>query len=262
MQVIRYAWKDWKPVFVTSAGGTMRLFEEELRFVAGRKRCTGYSRNGKRIECPESAEAGESKCGNCMLRDNFFMCIKCTGNECLNPARREECRKEKYFIYLSAFDSLLKVGISQSYRLRERLVEQGADFAAKIAEVQDGKTVRLVEQGIASALGITDRVGGAEKQKRIFGDPNASVKQLLSAISQLQNSGFNEYLINPEIYDLREYYRLGNVLSSPTPIAVKEGTEISGKVTAAKGNILILENEGAFLSLNAHDIIGRTMEGI
>ena len=260
MQVIRYSWKDWNPVFLTSGGDAVRLFDESLCFVAGKRKCTGYARGGRRVDCPEAAETAESKCGNCMARDGFFMCIKCSGEECLNPGRREECKTERYFIYLSAFDSLLKVGISQSYRLKERLVEQGADFGAKIAEVLDGKAVRLIENGISEWLGITDRVTGPEKHKRIFGDPNASVKSLLSAIGRLQKSGFNRYLVRPEIYDLREYYRLDRVMITPSALKVEDGTEIHGIVAAAKGNIIILENGGRFLSFNAHEMVGRSME--
>ena len=257
MHITRYSWKDWEPGFVSLDGDRIELFDENIDFTIGERKCTGYSRNSKVIQCPNNVTVTAWKCKSCMFHDNFFMCMRCTGDKCLNEKRRDKCKKEKYFVYISIFDSLAKVGISQSFRLRQRLVEQGADFAAKVAFTEDGKTVRELEKKISKHLDITDRVRGTQKQKRLFGDPNISMKVLSSMINKLHNNGFDKHLINPEIYDLREYYRLGSVPVHPEHITMEEGVNISGTVKAVKGNIIILEKNDKFLSFNAHDMIGR-----
>jgi hypothetical protein len=262
MQILNYRWEKWKPVFTISNGNgleKLQLLNRDLDFTVQEKTCTGYSKNGKHFECKNSINTREWKCNSCMLNDHFFMCIKCTGKECINESRRKDCKKENYFIYLSAFDSILKVGISQGYRLLERLVEQGADFGAKVAQVTDGKLVRKIEQNISSYLGITDRVSGIEKQKKLFGDPNISIRNIFNAVSKLRNNGFNEHLVPIEIYDLREYYNMSNIYENPEPLEVGTGTKIEGTVKAAKGNILILKDEFGFRSFNVHDLIGRNV---
>jgi hypothetical protein len=260
--IVKFNWSDWKPSFSAFSGSKIDLFDKELDIVIGKRICTGYMKNKKKIECPDKLEVNDWKCNSCKLRDIFFMCMPCTGETCLNKKRRNACKKESYFIYLSVFGTLTKVGISQSYRLKQRLVEQGADFAAKIASVEDGKTVREIEQDIVKELGVTDRVRGKEKSKRLFTDPNESMKVLFAAITKLQNNGFNKHLIDPEIYDLRDFYKLDQIITQPVMIKVENGSAIKGTVVAAKGNIIVIEKDGKFLSFNAHDIIGRVVTGM
>ena len=65
---------------------------------------------------------------------------------------------------------------------------------------------------------------------------------------------------NLEIYDLRNYYRLSNVVSEPENIKISNNMEIKGKVLAAKGNIVIFEDKDKLFSFNAHEILGMEIE--
>lgn len=139
----------------------------------------------------------------------------------------------------------------------ERLVEQGADFGAKIARVKDGKTVREVEQQIKKEINIADRITGRQKHTALFCNPNTAMTNILRAVTALRSNGFARHMISPEIYDMREYYKLQNVFSAPEEMQLAEGTRIEGHAVAAKGNVIVLQNRSKFLSINAHDLIGR-----
>lgn len=264
MQVTKYKWDNWEPHLVLKSGNEVKKIKMfgNHSFMLGQKTCTGFFSKGKTYECPGKRKLDYGQqCNECKIRDMFSLCMQCTGEKCINEKRRAECEKENYFIYLAAFDSLLKVGISYEYRFLERLVEQGADFGAKIGRVQDGLAVRAVEQKIMRDLNIVDRVRGTEKHRMLFCDPNIATTNIFKAIGTLKN-GFSQYLMKPEIYDMRQYYRLHNVFLNPSAMPITDNTEMSGEIVAAKGNILVLRKGSEFFSINAHELIGREIMDI
>ena len=236
------------------------LLSNTFSLSVGRRTCIGHFHDGRHVSCPNRREiGGEWHCNECKLNDDFFLCMKCTGEECINDKQRSSCEVNMYFVYLAAFNSLLKVGISYHFRLLERLIEQGADFAAKIAAVKDGKEVRRVEQEIKNYLNIQDKVAGDEKYRMLFGNPNLAVANIVQAISNLRNNGVSKYMVPPEVYDLRSYYRLNNVPYMPGKLHIKDNMNLSGQCVAAKGNILVFKDSN-FFSVNAHDLIGREIQ--
>lgn len=265
MQIVKYSWKSdggsFEPFLAFSDGSKFGLLGANISMDIGEKICTGYFRDGKRHECLNSAriEYG-NMCNRCRMEDDFFNCMQCTGKECINTRQRDSCEKNNYFIYLAAFDGLLKVGISFDRRLLERLVEQGADFGAKIACVRDGKKVRIIEQDIRRHLGIVDRVVSREKHKNLFCDPNKCIEAITTAVSRIRNNGFNEYLIRPEIFDMRKFYRMDIVSSYPSMREVSSSMRIEGIAEAAKGNMIIIRDGTGFYSINAHRLIGRMVK--
>lgn len=263
MQAVKYKWENWEPFLIFNNGRgfeRLRLFDSKIAVKIGEKKCIGHFAGGKHVKCPNDGviERGYY-CNECRLRDDFFLCVQCDGSQCINKKRREDCKEERYFVYLAAFDSLVKVGISMEFRVLERLVEQGADMAAKVGVVKDGLIVRRLEHEIMKSIGVVDRVWGDKKHELIFGNPNNAAIALFNAISRLKKTSFAEYMIYPEIHDFRKYYRLDRVPSHPKKFAVSNGKEISGTVVAAKGNLIIVEN-GYYHAINAHDLIGREME--
>jgi hypothetical protein len=258
---MKYKWYDFEPFLIINNGGNfsdIRLFNKNINMKIGKKFCTGYFKDGNYVSCPNKTELVDGhQCNECKINDDFFYCIKCDGTECINEKSREECKNKNYFVYLAAFGHVLKVGISFERRIFERLIEQGADFGAKICFVKDGKNVRVVEQQIKNRLNIVDRLGGEEKHSTMFTDPNKAVMNIFNAINELKNIGLNHYLIKPEIYDLRGYYRLENVFFDPKNLKVKDGMEIGGRVVAAKGNLIIFVSNDNFYSVNAHRLYGR-----
>jgi hypothetical protein len=266
MQAIKYKWManngNLEPFLFTHESNKIErtsLLNTDISLSIGEKHCIGYIAKGKHIECPENRiMKGDWNCNECKLRDDFFMCIKCDGSECINAKQRGGCMENLYFVYLAAFHDILKVGISYQFRLLERLIEQGADFGAKIASIKDGKDVRVIEQKIMSDLNIVDRLRGEQKQKLLFGNPNKCIENITSSVKTLKNNSVGKHMIPIEIYDLRNYYRLENVLCEPKKINIENNTKLGGKIVAAKGNILVGKNNEGFFSFNAHELIGRT----
>jgi hypothetical protein len=257
MQIMKYKWQNFEPFLVVKDKklSQMPLLMKNIDITLGKRICTGHFKDGKHVACPESTETDyEHICNACRLNDDFYQCIQCDGATCVNGKRRKECMANNYYIYLATFDDILKVGISFEHRINERLVEQGADFGAKIGYVKDGQNVRIIEQQISKKLGIVDRVRGEQKHKNLFGDPNKSSKLIFDAVQKLKGSDF---LMRPEIYDLRSHYHLHNVLGIPKSLTIKDNTQIKGKVVAAKGNIIVLKNNDDYFSVNAHALIGR-----
>ncbi|MBI4162361.1 MAG: DUF2797 domain-containing protein [Candidatus Aenigmarchaeota archaeon] len=292
MQVLKYKWADFDTIpnpqitMSSEMGITkMQLISRNISLKIGKKRCIGSFVNGNHKPCPNEVaveERGEF-CNACAAADDYCMCIRCTGEKCINEKQRNSCEKSSYFIYLAAFDNMLKVGISLDRRIMERLIEQGADLGAKIARVQDGMVVRQIEQQIKNRLGIVDRIRGHDKQRLIFGSPNIAASNIRNAVLKLRASmflgpsgamqPFSKYMLNqPEIYDFRKYYNLERVPYTPRPIQLAEGS-LEGTCVAAKGNVLIFSStvpnaeslyavagHSDYFSINAHELVGREIE--
>ncbi len=259
MQIIRYKWDNFEPFLVMSGQKKIRLFGSSLRATLGDKRCAGFFLDGRHTECKEKPHLDYgSQCNSCLLRDRFAMCFRCTGETCINEKRRKDCANEQFIIYLAAFNSILKVGISFEARFLERLVEQGADFGAVVGRVKDGMSVRKAEQEISAALEIVDRVRGNDKRRMLFCNPNVAMANIKVAVKKMSHI-FPQYTIPPQIFDLRGYYKLQNVVLEPKELAVSQDSKLDGNVVAAKGNIIVLENDG-FSTVNAHDLLGREIE--
>ena len=239
----------------------IKLFDERIGMTIGKKYCIGYSKNGRHFDCPKARTVDNEKvCRECALSDDFFLCMKCTGEECINEDQRPSCIENKYFIYLAAFNSMLKVGISYQFRIMERLIEQGADMGAKIGLVKDGKTAREIEQKIGRELNIIDRMSGIDKQKMLFGNINVAAMNIFNAYNKLKSNGLSSYLINPEIYNLQGIYRLSEVKQMPSPFDLREGARIEGDILAAKGNIVVIKNGSGLFSVNASKLLGCGIE--
>ncbi len=262
MQIFKYKWGtqglSGEPFLFAREGKEitkMELFDKELSLTFGKRYCVGYTKNGKHFECPNKRTVDTEKmCRECGINDDFFLCMKCDGSDCGNEPQRKSCEKNKYYIYLAAFNTMLKVGISYEHRVLERLIEQGADMGAKIGFIQDGKEARLVEQKIRKELKIHDRISGVQKQNMLFGNINAAAINIFGAFTKLRGNDF--LLKSPEIYNLQSIYRIKEVKEKPKQLEVKDGLDLKGKVVAAKGNIIILKNGPELFSVNAHRLVG------
>jgi hypothetical protein len=162
--------------------------------------------------------------------------------------------KSNYWIYLTAFDGQLKVGISLERRFFERMIEQGADLGCRLAIVQDGGYARWLEQKVARYLGLPDKIDGAFKQARLFGDPNVSIRNIASSVTKLMDSDMLE--LKPEIFDFRKYYRLDGVGIKPRSVGLMPGVRLVGDVVAAKGHIVVMNTAAGVISFDARRLIG------
>jgi hypothetical protein len=266
MQVIKYRWDlpTGGPFFITHENngfGRISIIDREIKMTVGEKRCIGYFSDGRYHTCPEARIIENGwHCNECRINDDFFLCIQCDGSGCANRKQRENCIETNFYVYLAGFGEKVKVGVSNEKRLMERWVEQGADFAAKISYLQSGENARKLEQEISRSLKIADRIHGEEKQKMLFSDPNITIMTLMKTVAKLRSNGFSHRLMQPEIFDLRPYYRLDQIVFEPVAIKVKTGMELSGRVVAVKGNVFVLRRGHEFFSVDSHKLIGRDIE--
>jgi len=283
VQIIGFKWKkadgDWKPFLLLANGQEgeestkFDLWGNRINAKLGTKHCTGYFSGGLHFRCPDSAEVGlASTCSACKQSDDWFGCIQCSGEfseiagdskeapviVCKNPKQRDGCTKNHYWIYLAAFGGQLKVGVSYEHRFFERMIEQGADFGCRLGIVQDGGYARSLEQKVARYLGLPDKIEGAFKQSRLFGDPNASILNIAKAITKLIDGKLLD--LKTETFDFRQFYKLDSVLIRPRLVQLAPGVRLVGDVTATKGNIIVMQTAGGIISFNAHRLVGYDIE--
>jgi hypothetical protein len=257
MLISNFRWRNFEPELLIQDQGkekTFPLMNQNVNMKLGKRFCTGYSKNGKRFPCPESRlVSSDRQCQMCKSLDHYLPCIQCSGL-CTNLSARRNCMEENYIIYLAAFGPLMKVGISREQRIKQRLVEQGADFGATLTKIKDGRIARVYEQRIRRYLGITDRLRGTEKHPHMFSDPRICIKNINSSLAKLSDSSFSSMLNAPEIFDLRENYNLLDVESEM--MKLEENSMIDGRIACVKGSIMLVEN-GSFKCVDCHALIGR-----
>ena len=98
-----------------------------------------------------------------------------------------------------------------------------------------------------------------KKFEQLFSDPGISVKNINEAIKTLQKNNVN-YLIEPQIEDLRSFYKLENLKEHPKKLEIASGTKVKGRVVACKGNLIFLENGAGVHAINANRLVGRIVE--
>ena len=172
----------------------------------------------------------------CAEHTSRWPCARCTG-DCGKPI--DAC-DEEHAVYLAAFaPDIAKVGVTRSWRLETRLREQGADRAAHLRTVADGRIARQVEADIAADVG--DRV---------------RVPTKIAGLADTVDEGFWTELCaeyDPlETYDFD--YGLG-LADRPIPETLATGT-----VRGTKGRVAVLENNGSVYAVDLRDLVGYELD--
>jgi len=198
----------------------------ELAYTLGERHCAGVVEDDEHRACP--AEDAPY----CSRHTSTWACARCTG-DCSKPLPACE---EEHAVYLAAFaPDTFKVGVTRSWRLETRLEEQGADRAAHIRTVSDGRRARRIEAAIAEDL--TDRVRVPTKLAGMGRRVDETAwEKLLSEFDPIERFAFDYGL------DLSE---------QPVPETVATGT-----VVGAKGKLVVLERGGTAYAVNLRDLVG------
>jgi hypothetical protein len=143
---------------------------------------------------------------------------------------------EDHAVYLAAFaPDTVKVGVTRRWRLETRLREQGADRAAHVHTVSNGRIAREIEAEIAREY--PDRVTVDAKIDGLADSVDDAVwRDALAAFDVVDE------------YDLA--YGL-DLASRP----VRE-TIASGTVRGLKGRVLVLERAGTTYAVDVRDLVG------
>ncbi|WP_262177800.1 DUF2797 domain-containing protein [Haloarcula laminariae] len=243
MQVVGYRARveDHAALLLAEDGGvTVERLDPgtELSYRLGERHCAGAVESGVPDDDSRADESmvhhrcDAADAPYCAEHTSRWPCARCTG-DCGKPI--EAC-DEEHAVYLAAFaPDIVKVGVTRSWRLETRLREQGADRAAHLRTVADGRIARQVEADIAADLGDRVRVptkiaGFAESVAGPFWD------RLCSEYDPLETYEFDYGL---ELAD--------------RPIAE---TLATGTVRGTKGRVAVLENVGSVYAVDLRDLVG------
>ena len=198
----------------------------ELAYSLGERHCAGVREGDAHTVCDRATAP------YCDRHTDRWPCARCTG-ECSLPL--ESCREE-HAVYLAAFaPATFKVGVTRSWRLDRRLREQGADRAAHLRTVADGRVARQIEADIAREVG--DRVRVPTKVEGLHREVDEDAWAALLA-------GFDPV----ETFAFDYGFELGE-----QPVAE---TLLSGTVRGTQGRVLVLETGGTTYAVDMRDLVG------
>ncbi len=197
-----------------------------LEYGLGERRCAGTIADGEHLDCSNAAAP------YCENHATTWVCARCTGT-CLKDEM--DCFEE-HAVYLAGFaPARFKVGVTRAWRLDTRLREQGADRAAHLHTVSNGRIAREIESEIAREIGDSVRVS---TKIRGLGEgiDDAAWTALLREYGPIETFEFD----------------YGLALSD-RPV---EETIASGTVLGTKGRVLVLEREGTTYAVDMRDLVG------
>lgn len=237
MQVVGYDTRtgsDDEPALLLAADREVRREPlnqgAELALSIGERHCAGSVDGFDHEPCEEPTAP------YCETHTSDWPCARCTGN-CSRPI--EACHEE-HTVYLAAFaPDRFKVGVTRSWRLETRLREQGADLAAHIHTVADGRIAREIEAELATS--IPDRVRVPAKIRGL-GEPvdRDAWADLLGGFDPIETYSF-EYGLELETRPVVEHLA-------------------SGTVRGVKGRVLVLESTGGVYAVDMRDLVGYEVE--
>ncbi len=204
----------------------------ELAYTLGDRWCAGALADGEHRAC-DRADAPY-----CYQHQSRWPCARCTGG-CDKPL--DTC-EEEHAVYLAAFaPDTFKVGVTRSWRLETRLREQGADRAAHVHTVSDGRIARQLEAEHAREVPLPDRVrvptkiaGLAEQVDEV------AWERLLGEFDPIETFSFD--------YGL-------DLAANPIP-----ETLLSGTVVGVQGRVVVLETGGTTYGVDMRDLVGHGVE--
>ncbi|WP_254765104.1 DUF2797 domain-containing protein [Natrinema marinum] len=200
---------------------------DDLTFALGERHCAGaIDDDGAHIACDRPSAP------YCEYHTSTWVCARCTGT-CLKDEM--DCY-EAHAVYVAAFaPDTFKVGVTREWRLETRLREQGADRAAHVHTVSNGRIARELEAEIATRL--TDRVRTGPK-----------VAALAAAVDE---DAWEAALTEFDAIDRFDFDYGFDLAARP----VRE-TIASGTVVGVKGRLLVLENGGTTYAVDMRDLVG------
>nr|WP_245188659.1 DUF2797 domain-containing protein [Halarchaeum rubridurum] len=198
----------------------------DLAYALGERRCAGTVTDDGHVACA-NADAPY-----CPQHTSTWVCAKCRG-DCLKAEM--DCH-EAHALYLAGFaPDVVKVGVTRAWRLETRLREQGADRAAHLDTVENGRIAREREAGLAGRF--PDRVRVPTK-----------VDGLAAAMDE---GAWRDALADFDPLDTYAFdYGLA-LDSRPVPEVLASGT-----VVGARGRVLCLERAGTVYAVDLRDLVG------
>ena len=149
--------------------------------------CLGHTkvhgpRDRTHVDCGNGSPAERgTQCGACFARDDSRLMHDFHRGGSV-PAGLRAYLMQPHWLYVATFaNGTTKVGTASAPRKWNRLAEQGAVHASYVAQADDGRTVRVLEDLVTSELGLVQQVRSAAKVASLV-QPRAAVE--LAAINR------------------------------------------------------------------------------
>ncbi|MXV64027.1 DUF2797 domain-containing protein [Natronorubrum sp. JWXQ-INN-674] len=230
MQLVGYQPSGRGSALLLGTGGSIeqRALEpgDSLSYSLGSRHCAGTIDDGDHVSCERPSAP------YCDYHTSTWVCARCTGT-CL---KEEMDCYDDHAVYIAAFaPDTFKVGVTKHRRLETRLREQGADRAAHVHTVSNGRIAREIEAEIAHRL--IDRVRTPTK--------------IGSLAATVDEDAWETALESFDVIDRYAFdYALG-LEAQPVPETIASGT-----VVGVKGRLLVLENGGTTYAVDMRDLVG------
>lgn len=234
MQVVDYETvpageDDTAALWLASDGEAERVElspDTELAYGLGNRHCAGVREGLKHRVCRDAESP------YCEHHTSRWACARCQG-DCDKPLSACE---EEHAVYLAGFaPATVKVGVTRSWRLETRLREQGADRAAHLETVSDGRLARQRERELAAEF--PDRVRIRTKRRGLHREMDEDRwTAALSAFDPIDEWRFD--------YGLE---------LSQSPMAE---TLASGTVRGVKGRLLVVDRAGSSYAVDLRGLLG------
>jgi hypothetical protein len=234
VQIVGYETSDSGPGLLVSDGGDVEFVSlspgTELTYTLGDRHCAGTLTSDGHVPC----DADDAP--YCSQHRDTWVCARCTGT-CLKDEM--DCH-ERHAVYLAAFaPDQFKVGVTRLWRLETRLREQGADRAAHVRTMEDGRVARAYEAELAEE--IPDRVRVPTKVAGLHREVDESAWQDL----------LDDFAVEAR-FDFD--YGLG---LTDRPVVE---TLATGTVRGVKGRVLVLDRGGSTYAVDLRDLVGYEVE--
>jgi hypothetical protein len=268
--VLEFYWKGFEPRLVWRGREDSRETEEQVdraEVSVGRaRRCVGRFERGRHVPCPNEVHVeGFSQCQACAGESYIWDqdCIfdpKCDGSSCLSEgsggAPSEFCRRE-HMLYLAFYQDRPKIGMSSSKRIRERLVEQGADAFAFIGTYPNRRAARLAEAEISQAAGVPQWY----RQQEVLDMMSRPVERpaIEGAYARLESTLDGREGVEFGTLEFLAGYPLEQPLQSRPQLQATEGVH-RGRFIGVKGKWLVYESRG-LRALSMPDLVARYVDG-
>jgi len=228
VQIVGYDAADGGLLLSDSDGLSYRELEAgvDLEYTLGERHCAGTVHDDSHIACENPTAP------YCPDHSHTWVCARCTGT-CLKDEM--DCFDD-HAVYLAAFaPDRFKVGVTKQWRLETRLREQGADQAAHIRTVDDGRIARRLEAEIADE--IPDRVRVPTKLAGLGQSVDvAAWEALLAEFEPIDTFEF-DYGLDLDCQPVDE-------------------TLATGTVRGTKGRLLVVDRGGSTYAVDLRALVG------
>jgi hypothetical protein len=257
MHAISYGWNNFRPELLVYSDNQVNELElNEMHFLIGEeRRCTGSFREQVYRPCPFNRVVEFSdQCEFCSrslipIRRCLFDPI-CDGHIC----GWELCSRE-HIVYIAFYGTFLKVGMTSAQRVRERLIEQGADAYFEVAHLPNRLKARELEKRLSSEL-LLPQVRHMNELIALF-NRKLDVKEIESIYEELLCELKEKYNMEAgELQTLLDYPIELPLNERAVPVEV-EGVH-EGKIIGFKGRFALYKSNDIRV-LNMPMVIGRSL---